>query len=104
MEIFSVGFIGHREVENFLQIQEQLREIIEKLIEEKEFVEFYVGRNGEFDIIVASVIKNIQRKLGTSKNWLTLVLLYYVADFKYYEEYYNEVIIPYELNNVHYKN
>lgn len=57
MEIYRVSFIGHREVENFQLIEEQIEEIVRDLIYNKEYVEFYVGRNGEFDIMVASVIK-----------------------------------------------
>ena len=103
MDIFRVGFIGHKEIEHSRQIEEQLRKVIKKLIDEKEFVEFYVGRNGEFDIMVASIIKSIQRDVGTYNNSLILVLPYPVADYESYEEYYNEVLIPYELNNVHFK-
>lgn len=103
MGIFRVGFIGHKEIEHFRQIEEQLREVIGKLLDEKEFIEFYVGRNGEFDIMVASVIKSIQRDVGTYNNCLILVLPYPVADYDSYEDYYDEVLIPHELNNVHYK-
>lgn len=103
MNIFRVGFIGHKEVDYFLQIEKRLREVIGKLLDEKEFVEFYVGRNGEFDIMVSSVIKSIQRKVGTCNNCLILVLPYPVADRESYEAYYNEVLIPHELNNVHFK-
>ena len=103
MDIFRVGFIGHKEIEHFRQIEEQLREVIGKLLDEKEFVEFYVGRNGDFDIIVASVIKSIQRDVGTYNNCLILVLPYPVADYDSYEDYYDEVLIPHELNNIHYK-
>ncbi len=103
MDIFRVGFIGHKEVEHFRQIEERLREVIGKLLDEKEFVEFYVGRNGDFDIMVASVVKSIQRDIGTYNNCLILVLPYPVADYESYKEYYNEVLIPHELNSVHFK-
>ncbi len=103
MDIFKVGFLGHKEVEHFRQVEEQLRTVIRKLLDEEEFVEFYVGRNGEFDIMVASVIKSVQRDVGTHNSCLILVLPYPVADYDSYEEYYNEVIIPHELGNVHFK-
>lgn len=92
MDIFKVGFIGHKEVENFFNVeQQQIHDNVIKLLDEKEFVEFYIGRNGEFDIMVASVIKGIQRDRGTYNNCLILVLPYDVADMDSYEEYYNEV-------------
>ena len=49
MDVFRVAFIGHREVDDFRLIEERLDEIIRNLIDTKEYVEFYVGRNGEFD-------------------------------------------------------
>ena len=103
VDIFKVGFLGHKEVEHFRQVEEQLRTVIRKLLDEEEFVEFYVGRNGEFDIMVASVIKSVQRDVGTHNSCHILVLPYPVADYDSYEEYYNEVIIPHELGNVHFK-
>lgn len=103
LEVFKVGFIGHKEIDNFRHIEEQLREVIGELLDKKEFVEFYVGRNGDFDVMVASVIKSIQRDVGTYNNCLILVLPYLIAEFESYAKYYDEVIIPYELSSVHYK-
>jgi hypothetical protein len=62
-----------------------------------------MGRNGEFDIMAASVIKQIQRDRGTGNHCLILVLPYMVADTTYLEAYYNEVILPLELYHVYYK-
>ena len=103
MEIFRVSFIGHREVDCFFTIEEQLEDIIKNLIDTKEYVEFYVGRNGEFDIMVASVIKRVQRDYGTANNSLILVVPYPIANMDDMEKYYDEVIYPSELYNVHYK-
>ena len=103
LDTYRVSFIGHREVENFRFIEEQVEDIVKELIQTKEFVEFYVGRNGEFDIMVASVIKMAQRDYGTSNNSLILVLPYPIADMDDMEKYYDEVWYPQELYNVHYK-
>lgn len=103
LDTYRVSFIGHREVENFRFIEEQVEDIVKELIQTKEFVEFYVGRNGEFDIMVASVIKMAQRDYGTSNNSLVLVLPYPIADMDDMEKYYDEVWYPQELYNVHYK-
>ena len=103
LDTYRVSFIGHREVENFRFIEEQVEDIVKELIQTKEFVEFYVGRNGEFDIMVASVIKIAQRDYGSSNNSLILVLPYPIADMDDMEKYYDEVWYPQELYNVHYK-
>lgn len=102
-DIYRVSFIGHREVENFSYVEEQVENIVKELIEKKEYVEFYVGRNGDFDIMVASVIKRVQRDYGQVNNSLILIIPYPIADLEYMEKYYDEVWYPQELYHVHYK-
>ena len=64
MEIYRVSFIGHREIRRVREIEERLREIVRDLILTKEYVEFYMGRNGDFDILAASVVKSVRKELG----------------------------------------
>ena len=103
LNIFRVSFIGHREVERFREVEEQLEQIVEELIKTKEYVEFYVGRNGEFDLMVASVIKRAQRDYGYGNSSLILVIPYPIANLEDMEKYYDEVMYPVELYRVHYK-
>lgn len=102
-DIYRVSFIGHREVEHFREVEEQLERIVVELIKTKEYVEFYVGRNGEFDLMVASVIKRSQRDYGYANSSLILVIPYPIANLEDMEEYYDEVMYPVELYKVHYK-
>ncbi|MBE6529623.1 MAG: hypothetical protein E7680_03350 [Ruminococcaceae bacterium] len=101
--IYRVSFIGHRQVEHFREVEEQLTEIVKDLIRSKEFVEFYIGRNGDFDILAASVIKRAQEKYGKANNSLILVIPYPITDMEYMEKYYDEIWYPDELHGVHYK-
>lgn len=103
MEIYRVSFIGHREVDDFLFVEDQVDSVVRELISTKEYVEFYVGRNGEFDTLVASVIKRVKREIGEYNSSLILVIPYPVADIEAYENYYDEVEYPRELHNVHFK-
>ena len=103
-EIYRVSFIGHRRVDDFCFVEEQLDNLIEDLIRTKEYVEFYVGKNGEFDTMVASAIKRCQKRLGKENNSLILVLPYTVADMEFLEDFYDEIWIPDELHGVHFKN
>ena len=103
MDICRVSFIGHRTVEDFFFIEEQVYSIVKDLISTKEYVEFYVGRNGEFDIMVASVIKRVKREIDGNNSSLILVIPYPPADIDAYEKYYDEVVYPKELYKVHYK-
>lgn len=101
--IYRVSFIGHRQVEHFREVEEQLTKIVKELVRSKTFVEFYIGRNGEFDILAASVIKRLQENYGKSNNSLILVIPYPIADLEYMEKYYDEIWYPDELHGVHYK-
>ena len=49
MRIYSVAFFGHRYVDNIMKVENLLEEQIRKLIDENEYVDFLVGRNGDFD-------------------------------------------------------
>lgn len=101
--IYRVSFIGHRQVEHFREVEEQLTKIVKELVRSKTFVEFYIGRNGEFDILAASVIKRVQGSCGKANNSLILVIPYPIADLEYMEKYYDEIWYPDELHGVHYK-
>ena len=103
-EIYRVSFIGHRRVDDFYFVENQLDNIIGDLIRTKEYVEFYVGKNGDFDTMVASAIKRCQKRLGKENNSLILVLPYTVADMEYLEDFYDEIWLPDELHGVHFKN
>ncbi len=101
MDRYTVSFIGHRRVENSREIAERLREIIINLLRTKDFVEFQVGRNGDFDILVASCIKQMQDLYGHENSAMTLVLPYPLANMEYYEEYYDSIVIPEEAELAH---
>ena len=74
MDVFTVAFFGHRVVENIIEVEKSLEEYIEKIMLEKNYVEFLVGRNGEFDKLVASVINKKRKQLRDDNNSLTLIL------------------------------
>lgn len=99
-EIYRVSMIGHRIVEDF-DIEEKLYNLFCNMLCTKEYVEIYLGRNGDFDIMAASVIKRIQKNFRDDNSVMILVLPYPVKDYEYYEDYYDEIIIPDELHGVH---
>ena len=94
MEVYRVAFFGHRELQNISFIEDQIERLVLNLLRKKEFVEFYVGRNGDFDIAVASAIKRAQRRFGKESSSLILVLPYHMRDEIYYEEFYDEILYP----------
>lgn len=53
MEIYTVTFFGHRYIDQFFGAEDGVTSIIRRIINEKEYVEFLIGRDGEFDQIVS---------------------------------------------------
>ena len=94
MNVFTVSLFGHREIDDLRQVEYKLAPIIKELIQTKPYVNFLIGRNGEFDEYAASVIKRVQRAIGAENNEITLVLPYTVSKIEDYEKYYDSIIIP----------
>ena len=82
MEIFTVSFFGHREIDNAVQVERNLEEKITELIRIKQYVEFLVGREGEFDILAASVVKRVKKRIDHGNCSLILILPYMKAEFR----------------------
>ena len=62
MNLFAVSFFGHREVDDPFLIERQLESIIRELLLTKEYIEFLVGRDGEFDQLVSSEIRRAKKE------------------------------------------
>lgn len=107
MKIFTVSFFGHREVERPMEIEDRLDKLLHDLINQKEYVEFLIGRDGEFDLLASSVIKRAIRNYSYGNTYFTLVLPYMKAEYrdneKNYLDYYDEVEICAESSEAHYK-
>ncbi len=54
-------FIGHRKVENKEFVKEKVKEIVERLIVEKNVRVFHFGSRSEFDDICHAVVTDFQR-------------------------------------------
>lgn len=98
MEVCTVAFFGHRTISgNPFRIEELLDEHIRTLLREHEYVEFLVGRNGEFDQYAASAVWRCRKKYRGDNSSLVLVLPYETAEYRdnqaSYEQYYHEIEI-----------
>ena len=76
-------------------IEQSLEELISSLLRSKEYVEFLVGRNGEFDQLVSSAIRRCKREIWDNNSVHVWVLPYATADYRDNEEdyraYYDEI-------------
>lgn len=107
MDFFTVSLFGHRTIINAPMMEANLEEIIRSLILSKKYVEFLVGRSGEFDILAASVIRRVQRELDLANSSLVLVLPYMTAEYRNnaasFDSYYDEIEICERSAQAHFK-
>ena len=107
MDIYTVSFFGHREIKNALEVERKLEAKITELIQTKQYIEFLVGREGEFDILAASVVKRVKKPMDYANCSLIWVLPYMKAEFrdneKEFLEYYDDVEICERSTKAHFK-
>ena len=105
MDIYTVCFFGHRNIDNPLKVEELLEERIRKLISEKEYVEFIVGRNGDFDRCVSSTVLRVRKNVRDDNSALVLVLPHATAEYlnnkENFYDYYTDVEISYKAAKAH---
>ena len=65
---YRVVLFGHRDFNGHRALDARLYPLLCDLIRTKPFVEIYIGRNGEFDIYAATVVKRVQNAMGKANN------------------------------------
>jgi hypothetical protein len=97
MDTYTISFFGHREIDHPVEVRQRLEDIIKDLLLKKEYIEFLIGRDGEFDILTASIIRQAIRDYGNGNAAMILVLPYMKADYRDNEQsylaYYHEIEI-----------
>ena len=98
-------FAGHREIFGF--DQSHLMEILESILESEQELTCYVGGMGEFDSLCANAVRVLKHR-HPEKNILLILVLPYMKQAinthrEYYQERYDDIIIPTELAGIHYK-
>ena len=103
--IFTVSFFGHRDIDHFRKVEEQVEHQVQQLIEEHEYVEFLVGRDGDFDQIVSSAVKRAKKNIRDDNSALIWVLPYLTSEYQNNEDeylkYYDEIEVCEESNAAH---
>ena len=105
LSIYTVSFFGHRSIERVSEIENALDKLLYDLIRQKEYIDFLIGRDGEFDLLASAAIKRAVRQYGYGNTHFTLVLPYMKAEYRDNEQeylgYYDEVEICAESANAH---
>lgn len=107
MNIYTVSFFGHRRIYDQLRLDGELDELIIRLLREHSYVEFLVGRDGDFDQLVSSAIRRCQREYGYKNSSHIWVMPYPTVFFRDNEEacyaYYDEIEICEDSTAKHFK-
>lgn len=107
MNIYTVSFFGHRKLSHSIGVEKQLDKLVRELIRTKEYVEFLVGENGEFDTLVSSVIRRAITELDYGNASHILVLPYKTAKLRDNADnckaYYTDVEICEHSASAHYR-
>lgn len=93
-DFYRIAMFGHRNFYAYRQLDNTLYPLLKELFRTKPFVEIYIGRDGEFDLYAASIVKHVQEEMGRENSELNLVLPYTKKDMEYYEKYYDRVCVP----------
>lgn len=105
MNICTVSFFGHRFLEFGTEIEIRLDKLLYNIITQNEYVDFLIGRDGDFDLLASSAIKRAIRNYSYGNTHFALVLPYMKAEYrdneKSYLEYYDEVEICSESAEAH---
>ena len=94
----TVSLFGHRIIEDHITVESKLYELLRIIMQKENIeVEFLVGKNGDFDLMAASVIRKLKKETGNENAFLTLVLPYETAELRNntesFESYYDSIEI-----------
>ena len=105
MKIYTVSFFGHRNIERGSEIDDRLDKLLHDLITQREYVDFLIGRDGDFDLLTSAAIKRAVNSYGCGNTHFTLVLPYLKTEYrdneKEYLNYYDEVEVCAESSEAH---
>lgn len=96
---YTVTLFGHRQLPDARLVERWLEEVVLELLRTHDQVDFLLGRNGDFDLLAASVIRRVRREYGDCRSTLTLVLPYMTAEYRdneaAFDDYYDAVeVLP----------
>lgn len=104
-EIYTVSFFGHRSIEYFRIAEDKVEDLIYRLIQEHQYVEFLVGRDGDFDQIATSAVKRAQHRYAEYRCDITWVMPYDKAEYynnaEDFDKYYDTVEVCAESAKAH---
>ncbi len=107
MDVFTVSFFGHRRLNDSFAVERTLEKMVCEWLRQKAYIEFLVGRDGEFDQLVASTVRRCKRVIRDDNSFLIWVMPYLTAEYrnneKAFQDYYDEIEVCERSGRSHYK-
>lgn len=100
-EAYRVTLFGHRYIDHFREVEENLERVLDELSLQHPYMDFYVGNDGDFDRIATSIIRRLIDRRGRENFTINLVLPYPKANMDLLEKQFDSVMIPPTLHSVH---
>ena len=105
LSLYTVCFFGHRRIDDIISVENAVENVINKVLRQHEYVEFLVGRDGEFDQIVSSAVLRYKKRTDAGNCSLTWVMPYMKSDYTHnrenYDSYYDSVEVCEQSAKVH---
>lgn len=107
MNTYTITFFGHRQIENLSLIEHILEKHLKNLFFQYEYLNFLVGRNGDFDQAVSATVRKLKRPIRDDNSTLSLLLAYpteeYLKNQTSFEAYCDEIEICHQASQAHFK-
>lgn len=95
MKIYTVCFFGHRDLIDAVSVENNLYKLVCELIQSHTYLDFLLGRDGDFDLLAASVVRRAKHDIFDANSSLIWIQPYLKAEYKRnptdYETYYDEI-------------
>lgn len=93
--VYTVSFFGHRVISDFSTAEIMVERLIENLLAHHPHINFLVGRNGDFDLMVTAAIKRLKSQTHSDTCSLIWILPYPTAELQShlsdFEAYYDDI-------------
>lgn len=90
MDVYRVAFIGQNKIRAQLPLMKRIEDVLREKLHDKELVEFYAGRDSDFDFVAALAAKGVQKESANLNSRIVLLQPYPKKNDSDYDRLYDE--------------
>ena len=107
LDTYICAFFGHRDFKEHFECEKRIINILKEMLSKYEYVEFLVGREGEFDTFAASMVQKVKKEYFNNNCSLVWVMPYkkseYTRNKEEYDRYYDSIEVCEKAERAHFK-